>query len=1148
MATYRLELFKKDSTTADLKITSTSATQNYQIARVEYEKKLFAPCYAEVTITVTDSEKNNNLPDIAEFTGADSAKLYVCAGNKENLVGEDYIVYQVKPRAANTTKTIVLTLYSRDKLLTLDKFCHVYLNKRLGADIITGMLKSGGQLASCGVKYTVNTARLQLTEITISVPKEGGKPGEMTDMQVELIQPYRVQYNEDFYSFISRTACACGEFLFFEDGKLQLGVSTADKYKIANDTASVIKVEKSSCKSSGLTIRSYYNDYRYKQDKKPESIGEKELTGDEDAAFDEYFDVYDRKDLPDTLKRETPTPKPYFKFFQDALCSKLGVAIGAPNTFTITSIITSILYNVAQELGANAANRDYMNGQFKKNVFDSKTTNSPGFIPTQQEKDDKLSQFSDLDSGGKILHRFFSEVRKREQQADLDKLTLQVKTDKVYVKLGSLVTFGETEYAVTRICGKYNPGVAATTDVTDVTDVPDVTEIDLVPKCDVTIFTYSSATNTYKQLDPVARYVPPYSKCPELPAAQPQVAIVADVDDPRYMGRVRIRYPWQYKKDVSSPWIRILSPLASKKKNIHFEPAVNDEVMVGYIGGNIDRPYVAGSLFNKDTPIHGSLYLANSSTIKIGSQRLDFKGGTYDEWINDFIPGWGTVIQFLPGFSDKMSDFGDGKPVLDNLKGNTTLTDAYGFWTIKGDTAGRSVTIDSLWGKVSINAFTGINIVSAGDIKIKGKNIDILASNNVNIQSGLAIKNERDAAKFEKMNGGLSFLGAVAGQLTDILFGRVDMSLLRTIRELWAPPKEGTLKVKSYRNLLLEAGDGAAFYESKYHKNFTIDKQAKTDKVTDYKKLLEGLIGIRTKVMDYCTTILYGVRGELKTSSDALQEKITNYLTDFKNEANLPLKTITLEKYLEHINAAVYNNFETDETKALDGFRTQLVENKVDNNKVKVVDDLLGAINKFKTFKGADYGSNFLPKCVSFNKDLSYITDENQAIDFNNTLTENCKNFMDKHAKFSGYKWFYFDHIMTRGMDKLLRPMYFKLIKDNADFQSAFSSFNGNVGIDTKRSDWEAAVKKMGSSAGAWDVFSSLKNAGKEYASVIKTNYEYNWKPEQSGRIMMSHVQGISHTLDMQGHLVTSNISENNDDLLLAIQRVLLNNDNWHME
>ena len=61
------------------------------------------------------------------------------------------------------------------------------------------------------------------------------KKSHTEDITLEYIQPYLVQYNESFYDFLVRTANRCGEFLFFEDGKLTLGLPLAGEtpYKIS---------------------------------------------------------------------------------------------------------------------------------------------------------------------------------------------------------------------------------------------------------------------------------------------------------------------------------------------------------------------------------------------------------------------------------------------------------------------------------------------------------------------------------------------------------------------------------------------------------------------------------------------------------------------------------------------------------------------------------------------------------------------------------------------------------------------------------------------------------------------------------------------------------------------------------------------------
>jgi hypothetical protein len=61
------------------------------------------------------------------------------------------------------------------------------------------------------------------------------------------------------------------------------------------------------------------------------------------------------------------------------------------------------------------------------------------------------------------------------------------------------------------------------------------------------------------------------------------------------LGRVRVLFDWQDSKDSgnASPWINIASPMASKDSGFMFLPAAGDAVMVDFVDGNVENPYVA---------------------------------------------------------------------------------------------------------------------------------------------------------------------------------------------------------------------------------------------------------------------------------------------------------------------------------------------------------------------------------------------------------------------------------------------------------------------------------------------------------------------------------------------------------------------------
>ena len=93
---------------------------------------------------------------------------------------------------------------------------------------------------------------------------------------------------------------------------------------------------------------------------------------------------------------------------------------------------------------------------------------------------------------------------------------------------------------------------------------------------------------------------PPYFKTDVYPSAPSCRAEVTDNKDPMNLGRVRVRFDWQTKQDenMMTPWLRIAQPYAGGGKGFSFIPEIGEEVMVDFEGGNAERPYVKGTLYN----------------------------------------------------------------------------------------------------------------------------------------------------------------------------------------------------------------------------------------------------------------------------------------------------------------------------------------------------------------------------------------------------------------------------------------------------------------------------------------------------------------------------------------------------------------------
>ncbi|MBN2486339.1 MAG: type VI secretion system tip protein VgrG [Bacteroidales bacterium] len=81
-----------------------------------------------------------------------------------------------------------------------------------------------------------------------------------------------------------------------------------------------------------------------------------------------------------------------------------------------------------------------------------------------------------------------------------------------------------------------------------------------------------------------------------VPHCPVQSAIVNDNNDPDGLGRVQVKFGWQ--KNSYTPWLRIATPYAGADKGMYFVPETGEEVMVAFEGGNAEKPFVMGAMYN----------------------------------------------------------------------------------------------------------------------------------------------------------------------------------------------------------------------------------------------------------------------------------------------------------------------------------------------------------------------------------------------------------------------------------------------------------------------------------------------------------------------------------------------------------------------
>jgi uncharacterized protein involved in type VI secretion and phage assembly len=79
-----------------------------------------------------------------------------------------------------------------------------------------------------------------------------------------------------------------------------------------------------------------------------------------------------------------------------------------------------------------------------------------------------------------------------------------------------------------------------------------------------------------------------------------QLAIVIDnkdgTDNPGY--RVKVKFPWLTEQETSF-WARIAIPMGGSGRGTYVLPEIDDQVLVVFEHGDINRPIVIGGLWSK---------------------------------------------------------------------------------------------------------------------------------------------------------------------------------------------------------------------------------------------------------------------------------------------------------------------------------------------------------------------------------------------------------------------------------------------------------------------------------------------------------------------------------------------------------------------
>lgn len=744
-------------------------SNSFHLEMLSYDKGLYRPAEMLVTMNIDgQGMKNDKLVDTFYQK---VVKLKI----NDEVVADNYFVFKVRPIYRNVSTgsslKLELTIYSRDKLMTLDKYSKAWTGKKLGYDVFK-------EVGSLPFKLA--------TSCNLQVVDYGSG---------EFIQPYLVQYNESYYDFLRRTANRCGEFLYFENGTFHLGLEMNDKAKKDDPDYAQIAAERyyENVLSEGLKTTDFAYNYLTEDRSMP---GKSDKPYSNPLTYDDYLDDV-KRDYTDYVEQ--------YDYLSKNIVNSICLALGGTS-------LQSIIQNVAISNGfkvlhattaATNLNQKHMDGNIKPwNGIDEQNGDKVrqfGTIKDQTPKNDFCGQKINMNA------EFYALVREAEKKVGENAVYLEFGEKTQKLSIGDKIKVDGDNYLVIGVNGRC---IYSYTDEASKATFDERQQV-------IGVKLYGEAA------------IPPALPDIIVRESQPQLAFVVDNFDPEKYGRVRVKFAWQPKeeeeKENASPWIRVSLPFATDGAGVKFKPEIGDEVMVSFEEGNVERPYVSGFLLSPRTNKTWSWLPDRSITSKNGHTITFNDGIDGASSLYALSPLWSLIKSFIPNadIPPALSD----SAIFRGLTGGMTLSDRFGLYKINLSSDSRSVFIQSPVGDVTLNAFTGINISAPnGDISIQGKNIKLEASDTISIESGKAVKqrflpgNESYGESGTFWDGtagrviadvGLTFIRDIRSRTIDKV---VDVKLIRTLMDTVLRPIDGTMKIKSPTFVRIEAGKGSAEY------------------------------------------------------------------------------------------------------------------------------------------------------------------------------------------------------------------------------------------------------------------------------------------------------------------------------------------------
>jgi uncharacterized protein involved in type VI secretion and phage assembly len=185
-------------------------------------------------------------------------------------------------------------------------------------------------------------------------------------------------------------------------------------------------------------------------------------------------------------------------------------------------------------------------------------------------------------------------------------------------------------------------------------------------------------------------------------------ALVTDIVDPDGQGRVKVLLPWSPDDgDGYEAWARLGTMMGGSSRGTWFVPDKDDEVLVGFEGGDPRRPYVLGGLWNGSDSPPETMDGAGNNDKKVICSRNAVKV-TLDD-----TDGQEQLILETPGGQTVTLKDGPGAVTIEDSNGNSVKLEPAGVTvTASAKVTVKAATVEISAAQLTVNAgistFSGV--------------------------------------------------------------------------------------------------------------------------------------------------------------------------------------------------------------------------------------------------------------------------------------------------------------------------------------------------------------------------------------------------------------------------------------------------------